>query len=87
MPIDKKEYSQSGVTTPAGSAKEITAGITILPTFSRALYVGLEGTLVVTMAADDVQITFTNVAAGSVLPLRVSSVDAGTTAGDIVALF
>lgn len=87
--IDKTNFSESGAITPAGSAIEVTpADADISSTsFTRAIYVGTTGTVIVTMAADDAVITFANVQAGSVLPIRVSQVNLGTTASDIVALY
>lgn len=55
---------------------------TFLPT--RALYVGTGGTLVVTMAGDGAEQTYTNLAAGR-HQLHVTQVKAATDADDIVA--
>ncbi len=57
-----------------------------LTTVSRAIYVGTAGDLVVTMADGGNDITFKNVPAGSLLPIRVSRVKT-STASNIEALF
>jgi len=82
-----QDYSPSGSRTPAGFAIEVTAGVTVLPNPSRAVYVGTTGDINVTMAAENQTVTFVNVQGGSMLPIRVRSVDAGSTAGDIVAVY
>ncbi|AEQ53117.1 spike base protein, RCAP_Rcc01079 family [Pelagibacterium halotolerans] len=57
-----------------------------LPETTRALYVGTGGDIVVVLAGG-AEITFANVAAGTLLPLRASMVLAtGTTAAAIVGL-
>lgn len=60
---------------------------TELTNASRALYVGTGGDLVVILVNDSTAVTFKNVAAGTVLPLRAKIVKStGTTAANIVAL-
>lgn len=87
--IDQKEFGTSGQITPAAFAEAITpADNDLASTFSRAIYVGSGGDLVVTMAgARDVPVTFKSVLSGSLLPLRVAQVNAATTCSDIVVLF
>lgn len=55
---------------------------------TRALYTGKGGTLVCILADDSVEITFSSVPAGQILPLRVRRVKAtGTTVSmDLVGL-
>lgn len=54
---------------------------------SRAIYVGQAGNLAVVMVGGQA-VNFTGIAAGTLLPVRVSRVRAtGTTAGSIVALW
>lgn len=56
-------------------------------TFTKGLYVGSAGNLNVVMANGDA-ITFTSVAAGSLLPLSVKRVNsASTTAANIIAVY
>ena len=89
MPIDQKEFGNSGQITPAAFAKEVTPANTDLDdTFSRAIYVGGGGDLIVTMAGDrDNTITFKAVLSGSMLPLRVAQINLGTTCTDIVVIY
>lgn len=85
---------------PARNAKVITPSDTkdlcdatgdALPHYPRSLYVGGAGNIVVIMAAskdDSVTVTFTGVAAGSVLPIQVRRVKStSTTATAIAALY
>jgi hypothetical protein len=52
----------------------------------RSLYVGSGGNIAVVIGGET--ITFANAAAGSVLPIKVSRVDAtGTTASSLLALY
>ncbi|WP_431321110.1 spike base protein, RCAP_Rcc01079 family [Rhizobium sp. YTU87027] len=70
-----------------------SAGFAVLPNdnldlveITRALYVGIGGELVVTMASGQT-LTFASVSDGSMLPLRISRVHAtGTTAESILGL-
>ena len=73
-----------GLDSPASTAVAVTEDVPLAKT-SRALYVGVAGDLVVTMAGGG-DATFKNVAAGSFLPIRVTVVKAATTATDILAL-
>lgn len=58
-----------------------------LAVVTRALYVGSAGDLVVRMAGGNV-VTLANVAAGSLLPIRVDRVLAtGTSAGSLLGLW
>lgn len=58
-----------------------------LPVKARALYIGVAGDVTVDSGAV-INITFKNVASGTILPVRVTRVRAtGTTATSIVALF
>ena len=86
-PGAEQRYSPSGSQTPAGFAIEVTPAVTVLSLPSRAVYVGTTGDLVVTMAAENQQVTFVNIQGGSMLPIRVRSVDAGTTAGNVIAVY
>lgn len=52
----------------------------------RSVYVGSGGSLIVT-GSDGVGAVFTNVASGSVLPLRVTEINAASTASDIVGIY
>ena len=74
--------------SPARSASIVVPSDTgALPHISRALYVGQAGALSVEMADGDIA-TFEAVPAGSMLPIRVTKVNAtGTTAAAILALW
>jgi hypothetical protein len=78
-----------GVSAPA------TRGVAVSPHDSnplaempKALFIGSAGDLVARGMNDSADVTFRNLAAGSVLPFRARFVRAtGTTAADIVALY
>ena len=74
---------------PAEYAAAVTlSDSTVLTPTPRALYIGVGGDVVVTMAADGADVTFKNVPTGTKLPVRVSKVKStGTTASSIVALY
>ena len=76
-------------TRPAEYAAAVTkSDATVLSPVPRALYIGVGGDVVVTMAADGSDVTFANVPTGTKLPVRVSKVKStGTTASSIVALY
>jgi hypothetical protein len=73
---------------PAGSAAATTGhDTTELTAVTRSLYVGGAGNLTVLMA-DGTTCTFTAVAAGTILPIRVRRVNlTNLTASNIVALW
>ena len=78
-----------GVSAPA------TRGVAVVPHDSnpladipKALFIGAAGDLVARGLNDAADVTFRNLAAGSVLPFRARLVKAtGTTAASIVALY
>lgn len=72
---------------PAGNAEAVTIG-TPLVTESRGLYIGVGGNVLVVMSPGGNQVLFKGAQAGSILPIRISSVvsSASTTATDLVAL-
>ena len=74
---------------PAEYAAAVTlSDSTVLTPTPRALYIGVGGDVVVTMAADGTDVTFKNVPTGTKLPVRVSKVKStNTTASSIVALY
>ena len=78
----------SGLSDPAYFARAVTPGTTALADgVTRGLYVGGAGNVNVTMG-DGNDVLFTGVAAGTVLPIRVSHVLAtSTTATTITALY
>lgn len=80
-------FKTADATVSAAHAAAVTASdATVIPV-TRALYVGTGGNLVVRMAKSQVNVTFTNVAAG-IFPIQVDMVlSTSTTASNIVALY
>jgi hypothetical protein len=80
-------YHNADATVAAKRAVAVTASdATIIPV-TRSLYIGTSGTVVVRMAGDGVNATFTNVPVG-VFPVQVDQVlSTGTTASGILALY
>lgn len=77
---------RSSDTAAAYNAVAVTkSDATIIPT-TRALYVGVTGDVVVTMAAGTTPVTFKAVPVG-VLPIQVTQVLNATAATDILALY
>lgn len=68
-----------------GAVAVTKSDATVLPT-TRALYIGVTGDVVVTMANGNTPITFKAVPVG-ILPIQVTKVLAATAATDIVALY
>jgi len=77
-----------GLDSPAQKAFAITPNDTTdLAVTTRAIYTGAGGTIVCTLAGDSSSVTFTNVPAGSILPIRVMRVlSTGTTAVGLIGL-
>jgi len=82
---DRFANHTAGFDAPASDAFVITPGSSPLPLVTRAIYVGTDGDIVVTMLAGT-SVTFAHVAAGSMLPLRASHVLSGTTASGLIGL-
>jgi hypothetical protein len=86
--MQRIQYSQIPASeAPAAYAVAITPADTDLANITRSIYVGTAGSLVVIMCTGGASVTFTNVPAGSVLPIMVKRITAATTAGGIVALY
>lgn len=80
----------AGPESPAWVAVSVTPNdSTDLATIAtRGLYIGGTGAVVVTMSGGGSNVTFSGIAAGTILPIRVDRVLAtGTTASAIVALY
>jgi hypothetical protein len=77
------------VTAPATRAVAVAAhDVNALSDIPKALFVGSGGHLVLRGVGGGADVTFRNVADGTVLPVRAQFVRAtGTTAADIVALY
>jgi len=88
MPAQDNGYAPKQAWDPAGSAAAVTPHNTDeLAYVTTGVYVGGFGDLKVTMR-DGQEVTFADVAAGTILPIRVRKVFAtGTTATDIVAIW
>lgn len=72
--------------------------ITVIPTVfanerPKGIFVGTGGNVVLTMSSDDITVAVTvstvykNIPSGTILPVKAMSIDAGTTAQDMIALF
>lgn len=70
-------------TAAATRAVVVSPGQDITP--CRALWVGVQGDLAVTMAGNDSPVTFAN--AIGIVPICVKRIESGTTAGAIIALY
>lgn len=78
---DRADPARNATAVTPDDANDISTGVT------RGLYVGGAGNLVLIMAMGQT-VTFTNIQAGSILPLAVARVKATlTTATNIVALW
>lgn len=82
-------YSQSNPATqaPANSAFAITPHNTEELSFvTRAVYVGVSGDVVAKLDGDSAAVTFKNVAAGSILPIRARLITTASTATNMLGL-
>ena len=70
-------------TASATRAAAVLPGQDIMP--CRALWVGAQGNLIVTMAGDDSPVTFAN--AIGIVPICVKRIESSTTASAIIALY
>ena len=70
-------------TASATRAAAVSPGQDITP--CRALWVGVQGDLAVTMAGNDSPVTFAN--AVGIVPICVKRIEASTTASAIIALY
>ncbi len=88
-PPDNFGNNEVSLNSPARSAAAVTpSDSTDLTNYTRAIYVGGSGNIVVDMAGDGSTLTFSNVAAGTILPLQVKRIrSTSTTATAIVALW
>ena len=80
--------SGDSLIAPASRAFSIApSDVGALPIPAKALYVGTGGDLVLRAIGSSEDVTFRNVAAGSILPVRTIAVRVqGTTAGNLVGL-
>ena len=88
MPNDLFGYVLDSLVAPARSCFAVTPSDTgELPLLPKALYIGGGGSLVVRAIDSDADVTFANVAAGTILDIRIIAVRAtGTTATNLIGL-
>lgn len=88
MSTDPFTATSDSLIAPARIALAIVpSDTTALPMHTKAIYIGTGGDIVLRTVGSSSDVTFRNVAAGSVLALRVSAIRAtGTTAEDLVGL-
>ncbi|VVT00332.1 conserved hypothetical protein [Sphingomonas sp. EC-HK361] len=86
--MDQFRNSADQVSAPARCAAAVVPNdAAALASVPKALFVGTAGTIVMRGVDDAADVTWKNVASGTILPFRASHVRAtGTTATDLVAL-
>lgn len=89
---EKYLYVPEGImamSDPAANAEAVTPhDSNELTYYTRGLYIGVTGDVVVAMRGDGSSITFKNAQAGSVIPIRCKIVKStGTTATNLVAIY
>lgn len=88
MPLDTFNAVLDSLTAPSRNCFSITqSDAAALPFLPKAIYVGTGGNLVVRAIDGSSDVRFTNVASGTILDIRVTSVRAtGTTAANLIGL-
>ena len=88
MPLDTFGAVLDSLIAPARNCFSITPNDTaVLPFLPKAVYVGTSGTLVVRAIDGSADVTFTNVANGTILDIRVTSIrSTGTAATNLIRL-
>lgn len=87
---DPYENISADLSSPAWTAASVTPNDSadLARVATRGLYIGGDGDITVTMSGDSANVTFSGLAVGTILPVRVDRVLAtGTTATNIVALY
>lgn len=83
-----KTLSSTTPVSPAVHAEQLPDGTTTeLAEFSRGIYIGGTGDLVVLMGGMSTLTTFPNVPAGTLLPIGIHTINATTTATGVVAIY
>lgn len=84
---DRFESHSSGLDSPASDAFAVTPHATNpLTTVTRGIYVGGAGDVVVRLVNATADVTFSAVAAGTILPIRASHVRATSSATLMIGL-
>ncbi len=87
MQFDPFAGAGDSLVAPAKHVFAITPHATSdLPMAAKALYVGSSGDLVMRAVDSDEDVTLVNVAAGTILPIRVRAIRATSTAANFVGL-
>jgi hypothetical protein len=86
MPISHEDVEAKHLAASSPSAEAVAAFPYTPGAATRGIYVGGAGSLTVTMERNGTGIVFSGIPAGTVLPIRVRSITAGT-ATLVVALF
>jgi hypothetical protein len=86
---DQFSGTMDSVSSPATRAMAVVPhDVNALADIPKALFVGTGGTIVLRGSAGGADVTFRNVPAGTILPVRAQYIRAtGTSAADIVALY
>lgn len=88
MAEDMHKWNQAGLESPATNAAAMSENdSTDLAYTTRAIYVGGSGNVVVDMVSGQTSVTFSNVPAGVILPIRATRLRTATTATNLVALY
>tara|TARA_X000001388_G_scaffold22291_1_gene15157 strand:- start:145 stop:420 length:276 start_codon:yes stop_codon:yes gene_type:complete len=86
--LEDKHFRVSTAPASSGTAINYSSGDQTFTYPTRAIFVGGAGNLVVQMAGDSGNTTFTGIVAGSVLPIQIIKVvQSGSSATNAVALF
>lgn len=82
-------FGDTALVMPASGAFAITPDDEEeLETVTRGIYVGVAGDLAVTLVGDSAPVTFANLAAGIIHPIRAKRIHAtGTDAEDIIGVY
>ena len=86
--MSQDEWSTQSLEGPARRAFAITpTDATLFENFTRAIYVGAAGNITLQMVGGSGNTLFSNVPAGTVLPIQAKGVDStGTTASLLIGL-
>lgn len=84
MAVDDFASNQEGLTSPADNAFSITPSDSVdLSHVTRGIYTGTGGTIVCILSNDTDSVTFSNLPAGVILPIRAKRVMATGTSSSM----